>query len=172
MIILGIDPGTATTGYAVLQADVSSELAPVLLDTNTLKTPPEMDMHTRLHKLYNDLNTLIVRYSPKIMVIERLFFNTNARTAMTVGQARGVVLLAAASNNLEVKEYTALEAKKVVTGYGRASKKEMQEAVRKIMQLKEIVRSDDANDALAIVICHMHKTASFSFTHHVEATIL
>lgn len=172
MIILGIDPGTATTGYAVLQADVSSELAPVLLDTNTLKTPPEMDMHTRLHKLYNDLNTLIVRYSPKLMVIERLFFNTNARTAMTVGQARGVVLLAAASNNLEVKEYTALEAKKVVTGYGRASKKEMQEAVRKIMQLKEIVRSDDANDALAIVICHMHKTASFSFTHHVEATIL
>lgn len=169
MIILGIDPGTATTGYALLQIEDPSTPIPVLLEYNTVNTPANMHMHKRLHKLYNDMSLIIDKYSPSLMVIERLFFNTNAKTAMTVGQARGVVLLAAASRGMHVEEYTALEAKKVVAGYGRASKKEMQEAVRKYMRLSEIVKSDDANDAVAMVICHLHKAFNIQFGNKNEA---
>lgn len=168
MIILGIDPGTATTGYALLQIEDSSTPIPILLESSTLKTPAKMDMHDRLHKIFNEMNLILDKYSPSIMVIERLFFNTNAKTAMTVGQARGVVLLAAASRGIAVEEYTALEAKKVITGYGRASKKEMQEAVRKYMRLREIVKSDDANDAVAMVICHLHKSFSIQYGNDDE----
>ena len=92
------------------------------------------------------------------MVIEKLFFNTNSKTAMTVGQARGICMLVAANHNIKVYEYTALEAKKELTGYGRADKKDMQKSVMEYLNLKEIIKSDDANDAVAIVLCYIRKT--------------
>lgn len=161
MIIIGIDPGTATTGFAVLDVPNMESPLPNLIETNILRTTNEMTMHDRLYKLYIELGELIEKYTPELMVIEKLFFNTNAKTAMTVGQARGVILLAAATNKIIVEEYTALQAKKVLTGYGRASKKEMQEAVKKHMHLDEVVKSDDANDAIAIVLCHLYKSIVF-----------
>lgn len=160
MRLLGIDPGTATTGYAVVDYDFDSSSVKKgisLVTTSIVKTPAKMDMHSRLHLIYDGLHTISAEFTPEIMVIERLFFNTNVKTAMSVGQARGVSLLVAAHNGMKVVEYTALEAKKIVAGYGRANKKEMQEAVRKYMGMKEIIKPDDASDAVAMAICHLHK---------------
>lgn len=166
MILLGIDPGTATTGYAIMELDddlvadkstIHTIVPTVLHECAVVSTPAGIDMHDRLQTLYSDLLKISKQFNPDFMVIERLFFNTNAKTAMTVGQARGVALLVAAHSKMAVFEYTALEAKKVLTGYGRADKKEMQEAVRNYMGLKEVLKPDDANDAVAMVICHLHK---------------
>lgn len=167
MRLLGIDPGTATTGYAVIEY---AEDAPTikqgisLIETSAVITPANMDMHSRLDILYRELNEISLKFSPDLMVIERLFFNTNVKTAMTVGQARGVSLLVAAHGSMNVVEYTALEAKKIVSGYGRSSKKEMQEAVRKYMGMKDIIKPDDASDAVAMVICHLHRLDNAQIT--------
>lgn len=151
MIILGIDPGTASMGYGVIKI---SENRPILKDTGVIKTVPKMHMHKRLGVLYSNLNDIALAFNPQLIVIERLFFNTNAKTAMTVGQARGVSMLVAAHNGIELTEYTALQAKKILTGYGRADKKEMQEAVRKVLGLSTVIKSDDANDGVAMALCH------------------
>jgi crossover junction endodeoxyribonuclease RuvC len=155
MIFLGIDPGTAAMGYAVVEQDDKSKLT--LIKADTIATPSTKVMQDRLSMLFDALNKVTKEFSPKCMVIEKLFFNTNVKTAMTVGQARGVALLVASKKKMDVHEYTALEAKKVLTGYGRADKKEMQHAVREIMGLDTIVKVDDANDAVAMVLCHIHK---------------
>lgn len=128
-----------------------------LIESDMLTTPPEMDMHMRLRVLYNGLTAIVKKHSPEVMVIEKLFFNTNVKTAMTVGQARGVSLLVAANKRMQVYEYTSLEAKLVLTGYGRSDKKEVQKAVKEILHLDEIIKSDDANDAVAMVLCHLKK---------------
>jgi crossover junction endodeoxyribonuclease RuvC len=157
MILLGIDPGTALTGYALVELPKRKNAKLSLVKSGVISTPAKTDMHLRLNLLYEGLNEIGKEYSPEIMVVERLFFNTNVKTALSVGQARGVVLLVAALQNMKVVEYTALQAKKVLAGYGRANKKEMQEAVRKHMSLKEIIKPDDANDAVAMAICYYQK---------------
>jgi crossover junction endodeoxyribonuclease RuvC len=153
MIILGIDPGTARTGYAVLQL----QSTPLLVETDVIVTPPDIEMHMRLKMLYRELTDIVKKHTPDVMVVERLFFNTNVKTAIAVGQSRGISLLVAANKNVKVIEYTALEAKKAITGYGRADKKDMQEAVRKMLKLECKVKSDDANDAVAIALCYLMK---------------
>ena len=155
MIVLGIDPGTARMGYCVIQVLAKGKSR--LLETDVLVTKPDLDHHMRLKVLYNGLNALVKKYSPEVMVIERIFFNTNAKTAISIGEARGISLLAAAKGNLKVFEYTALEAKLVLTGYGRSDKKVMQEAVKNALGLEKIVKSDDANDAVAIALCFQKK---------------
>lgn len=155
MIILGIDPGTARTGYSII--DLTENNKPNLLDYSVIQTPPETEMHKRLRMLFRELDSIAKKHSPNIMVIEKLFFNTNAKTAINVGQARGVSLLIAANRKMHVFEYTALEAKLALTGYGRSDKKVVQEAVKKYLKLKEIIKSDDANDAVAISLCHILK---------------
>ena len=152
MIVIGIDPGTATTGYAIV--DLNRKKQPKLIEADVFKTSQDHEMHVRLASLQLQLDQVMKIYSPTLMIIERLFFNTNAKTAMTVGQARGVILLTAAQYNLNVEEYTALQAKKVMTGYGRADKKQMQEAVMEFLGLPEKIKQDDANDAVAMAICY------------------
>jgi crossover junction endodeoxyribonuclease RuvC len=155
MVILGIDPGTATTGYGVIKT-TSKKVS--LVDFGVIKTTAGEEMPKRLLKLRKELKKLIKDCQPAAMVIERLFFNTNAKTAMTVGQARGVVLLVAAETKLPVFEYTALEAKLELTGYGRADKKEVEKAVKRCLRVRRKIKPDDAADALAVAICHIKKT--------------
>lgn len=155
MIILGIDPGTATTGFGIIE---TSSKRIKLVDFGCITTPAGEDMSKRLLQLRRGLKRLVKEFEPKSMVIERLFFNTNAKTAMSVGQARGVVLLVAAECKLEVFEYTALEAKLELTGYGRSDKKEVKKAVKKRLRIRRKIKPDDAADALAVAICHVEKS--------------
>lgn len=156
MIILGIDPGTARTGYAVIET-IKNKSRPKLIEVACIETSAGIDMHIRLMQLHDELHDVAKTHKPELMVVEKLFFNTNVKTAMSVGQARGVPLLIAAREKMKVYEYTALQAKMVLTGYGRASKRDVQEAVKKYMRLDEIVKPDDANDALAIALCFINK---------------
>lgn len=155
MKIIGIDPGTARMGYSVVE--VKNRGYPKVVDTDVIITPAGIEMQKRLKMLYKGVNSVLKAYTPDVMVIEKLFFNTNAKTAISVGQARGVVMLSAANRNISVFEYTALEAKALLTGYGRSDKKQMQTAVRDMLGLKKIVKSDDANDAIAIALCFIKK---------------
>lgn len=155
MIILGIDPGTARMGYGILSIEKDKE--PKLIAVDTLITHPDLSMPKRLRFIYESLSTIVSTHSPDIMVIEKLFFNTNVKTAIAVGQARGVALLSSSDKDIHLYEYTALEAKKVLTGYGRASKKEMQESVKEHLKLDKVVKSDDANDGLAMALCFIKK---------------
>ena len=156
MIILGIDPGTARMGYSIIKVKNKAGDYKVI-EADVLTTPAGQEMHKRLKSLHVGLHRILAKHKPDIMVIERLFFNSNAKTAMTVGQARGVALLAGADWDLSIFEYTALEAKFVITGYGRSDKKAMQEAVRKLLGNIKIVKSDDANDAIAMALCYIKK---------------
>jgi len=154
MIIFGIDPGTATTGYSVIKMENEK---PILIEASAFLTPSDAELQDRLLMLHGMLNKKIDEYNPERIVIEKIFFNTNAKTAIAVGQARGVLLLIAAQRGLKVYEYTALQAKLVVTGYGRSKKKDIQEAVKKYFNLEKIIKPDDASDAVAISLCHIHK---------------
>jgi crossover junction endodeoxyribonuclease RuvC len=154
MIIIGIDPGTATTGYSIIKMENDK---PILIEASAFLTPSDAELQDRLLMLHGLLNKKIDEYNPERIVIEKIFFNTNAKTAIAVGQARGVLLLIAAQRGLKVYEYTALQAKLVVTGYGRSKKKEIQEAVKKYFNLEKIIKPDDASDAVAISLCHIHK---------------
>lgn len=159
MKLLGIDPGTARMGYSVIRITGKNPAVGniKLLDTDVITTPVGMDMHKRLQLIHEHMNQVITKHRPDTMIVEKLFFNSNAKTAMTVGQARGIVMLLAAAWDMAVYEYTALEAKRLLTGYGRSTKKEMQEAVKLAFALDSIVKSDDANDAIAMVYCHLKK---------------
>lgn len=155
MIILGIDPGTARMGYSIMEANSNSKYK--LIHYDCMQTHQDYEMQYRLRFLYKELREITKKFSPDVMVLERIFFNVNAKTAIHVGQARGVALLAAAETKMKVFEYTALEAKKVVTGFGRADKKQMQAAVRDYLKLDDIIKSDDANDAVAMALCFINK---------------
>ena len=155
MIIIGVDPGTARLGYGVIEKVKGKRIK--LIGSDTLITAPKLDTQDRLNFLYNRLSEVVKKHSPDVMVIERLFFNTNVKTAMSVGQARGIILLVAAKKKLKIYEYTALQAKKCLTGYGRADKKQMQEAVMERLGLEKIVKSDDANDGVAMALCFVEK---------------
>ncbi|HID86461.1 MAG TPA: crossover junction endodeoxyribonuclease RuvC [Anaerolineae bacterium] len=153
MLILGIDPGTAITGYGLVAGD-GDELA--LVGYGVITTPSGSPLPQRLRTLYRELTDLIARYRPTAVAIEELFFSRNVRTALAVGRARGIALLAAAEAGLPVHEYTPLQVKQAVVGYGRATKDQVQQMVRVLLGLDVVPQPDDAADAIAVAICHLH----------------
>lgn len=149
MRILGIDPGTATTGFGVVESE-GQQLK--FIEGGIITTTPNLAMSQRLAIIYREIKEIITEKKPDIVSVELLYFATNVTTAFTVGQARGVVLLAAAQANLEVVEFTPLQVKQAVTGYGKATKPQIQEMVKTLLKLDQIPRPDDAADALATAI--------------------
>lgn len=161
MIILGIDPGTATTGYGVIREIQPNEekgpkngLGFECLEYNVIKTDPLKTAAERLNRIHIELNKVFKKHQPDVLAIETLFFFKNLKTAMPVSQARGVILMTAAKKKVPVYEFTPLQMKMIVTGYGRAEKDEVQEMIKRLLNLKEIPRPDDAADALGIAICY------------------
>lgn len=151
MRILGIDPGTGILGFGVI--DFVHGKA-TLVDAGVIRTPVKEDDAVRLQTIFDELTDIIVQSQPTEMAVEKLFFAQNVTTAMTVAQARGVVLLCGMQAGLKIHEYTPLQIKQAVTGYGRAEKKQIQEMVRVILQLKTVPKPDDCADALAAAITH------------------
>lgn len=153
MRILGIDPGTAICGFSILDYKGNKFN---LIEYGVVRTPAHTDLEKRLLTIYKELKELIEKYKPEFLAVEDLFFNTNAKTALSVGHARGVILLLGAMMGLEVYSYTPLQVKQGVVGYGRAEKKQIQEMVKLILNMEKIPRPDDAADAIAVAICHGH----------------
>ena len=153
MRVLGIDPGTAITGYGVVE-EVGGDLK--TLTFGVIRTPANEPLPIRLQSIYRAVKNLATEWDLAAAAVEELFFSSNVRTAMSVGHARGVTLLALADAGLPVAEYTPLAVKQAVTGYGNADKAQMQEMVRLLLGLAEVPRPDDAADALAVAICHLH----------------
>src|SRR4051812_40767460 len=151
MRFLGIDPGTGILGFGVIEV-VKGKVQ--LVDAGVIRTPVKEDDAVRLQTIFDELTNIITETKPQEMSVEKLFFAQNVTTAMTVAQARGVVLLCGRQAGLEIYEYTPLQIKQAVTGYGRADKKQIQEMVRVILQLKEVPKPDDCADALAAAITH------------------
>ncbi len=152
MRILGIDPGTGILGFGVIDVTIQSKVT--LIDGGVIRTPVKQEDSLRLKTIYDELSEIINLHKPDVMSVEKLFFAQNVTTAMSVAQARGVVLLCGVQNNLTLFEYTPLQIKQAITGYGRADKKQMQEMVRVILGLQEVPKPDDCADALAAAICH------------------
>jgi crossover junction endodeoxyribonuclease RuvC len=157
MRIIGIDPGYAIVGYGVLDyvgaAFTTVSYGAVTTDANS-------SFVQRLTEIYDDVSELICTYSPQYMAVERVFFTTNQKTAIDVAQARGIILLAAAKNGVAVAEYTPLQVKQSVTGYGKATKSQVQEMTKRFLNLDAVPKPDDTADALAIAICHAHTYTS------------
>lgn len=151
--ILGIDPGYAIVGFGVVEYDGYGF---VPLHFGAITTQAGTDFTLRLKTIYDDMNTVLTTFRPDAMAIEKLFFNTNQKTGIDVAQARGVTLLAAVNAGVPIFEYTPLQVKQSVVGYGRAEKPQVMEMTRKILGLAEVPRPDDTADALAIAICHGH----------------
>jgi crossover junction endodeoxyribonuclease RuvC len=158
MIVLGIDPGTARMGYGVI--DTAGGI-PSLIDFGIAETHPTESMPDRLLQLYGNIRLLLQEHDPDVMAVEKLFFARNVTTALAVGQARGVVLLAAAEKGIPVREYSPSEVKHAIVGYGKADKAQIQEMVRIILGLDQIPRPDDAADALAVAVCDAHMTSGY-----------
>lgn len=152
MRILGIDPGTGILGFGVIEAQNGKTQ---LVDAGVIRTPVKEDDAVRLATIFDELSNIIAQTKPQEMAVEKLFFAQNVTTAMTVAQARGVVLLAGKQANLKIAEYTPLQIKQTLTGYGRADKKQMQEMVRILLGLKEVPKPDDCADALAAALMHV-----------------
>ena len=154
--ILGIDPGTGICGFGVIA--FASRKKPQIITAGVISTPPHTPLPDRLLDIYESLNQIIKETHPDEVSVEKLFFNRNITTGITVAEARGVVLLAARQANLKIFEYTPLQIKQSLTGYGRANKRQMQEMVRQYFDLETIVKPDDATDALAAAITHAMMT--------------
>lgn len=154
MVVIGVDPGTATTGYGLVQENGDGSLT--LVDYGIVSTPAGLPMSQRLQELYRQLNEVLLLHRPDSGAVEKLFFAKNVTTAITVGQARGVALLALAGANLPVYEYTPMEVKQAVAGYGGADKNQVQQMVKALLALDHLPSPDDAADALAVAICHVH----------------
>lgn len=153
MRVLGIDPGTAITGYGVVEGDGDNL---TLTTYGAVTTPADQPLAQRLQRIYRELRALIVEWDPDSAAVEELFFSKNARTALAVGHARGVALLALTDAGLPIQEYKPAEVKQAVVGYGNAPKDQVQGMVQLLLGLDEIPRPDDAADALAVAICHFH----------------
>jgi len=153
MVIMGIDPGFAITGYGIVKYEGNKFS---VIDYGAVTTAASMILPQRLLELNSNLKELIKRHKPDAFAIEELFFNKNIKTALTVGHGRGVAILAAAESGIEVFEYTPLQVKQAVVGYGRAEKSQMQQMVKAILNLPAVPKPDDVADALAIAICHGH----------------
>jgi len=149
--ILGIDPGTGITGYGVIDVDGQDYS---MAGAGVIRTPANTELHTRLGTIFEGLEELISEYEPSVVSVEKLFFAQNVTTAISVSHARGVILLAANRKNLPVAEYTPLQIKQALTGYGRASKQQIQEMVKVLLKLPQTPKPDDCADALAAAICH------------------
>lgn len=152
-VVLGIDPGTATTGYGVVGETAQGEF--VLLACGVFRTPADAPMHLRLLELFRDTQALLEEFKPDEVAVEKLFFGRNVTTAIAVGQARGAVLVAAALAGIPVVEYTPAEVKQAVTGYGNADKQQVQQMVTHLLHLDKPPTPDDAADGIAIAICHL-----------------
>ncbi|MDD5568975.1 MAG: crossover junction endodeoxyribonuclease RuvC [Candidatus Pacebacteria bacterium] len=153
MIILGIDPGTATTGIGIIEFKKAAQNQLSCLFYGTISTPAGMPASERLKLLNKDLGQTIKKYNPDAAAVESLYFFKNAKTVMAVSQARGVILLALSQKNIPLYEFTPLQAKVAVTGYGRAAKGQVQKMIKNILRLEKNPKPDDAADALAIAIC-------------------
>lgn len=153
MRVLGIDPGIATTGYGVVEGEPGE--TPALVAYGAVRTAPPLAMPERLAELHRCLSALLLEHRADAMAVEELFVASNASTAMVVGQARGVILLAAAQAGLPVFEYKPSEVKLTLTGYGRADKRQMQDMLRLILDLTEVPQPDDAADGIAVALCHL-----------------
>lgn len=151
MLILGIDPGIARLGWGLVNDDKGKQM---MVDFGCFETPAKMAEEKRLAKIYYFLKELIETHKPDVLSVEELFFAANAKTALTVGQARGVIVVTATLANLPIFSYTPLQVKQALSGYGRADKKQMQMMVKTLLKLHEIPEPDDAADALAIAITH------------------
>lgn len=160
MQVLGIDPGYAIVGYGVVKYD-RNKLVPVEYGAVTTKAKTEFT--SRLNIIYEGICDILNRYKPDALSIEKLFFNTNTTTAIDVAQARGVILLAAKKNNVPVFEYTPLQVKQAVTGYGKATKAQVMDLTKRLLALEKVPKPDDTADALAIAICHCHSSSSLIF---------
>ena len=150
MLILGIDPGTAETGLGIISTTPKAKLV-----FHTCITTPKTDFpETRLNQIFQELSTIIAKHKPEVLAMESLFFATNAKTVMAVGQAMGVVMLAAAQANMPVFKYSPLQVKRLIAGDGKAEKSALQEKVRQLLRLKTVPRPQHAADALAVALCH------------------
>lgn len=158
MRILGIDPGFAITGYSIIDYKGNKFK---LIDSGAVTTKAGLSFPIRLTKIYDDLTMIINQYKPDAISVEELFFNNNAKTAINVAQARGVVLIAGCKNNIPTFEYTPLQIKQAVTGYGRADKIQVQKMVKTILNVEKLPKLDDTTDSMAAAICHAH-SAKFS----------
>lgn len=157
MVILGIDPGYAIVGYGVLDYKNNHF---TILDYGAILTDAGMPFNERLETIYDRLSAIIDRFQPEAMAVEKLFYNNNAKTVIDVSQARGVIMLAAQKKGVRAYEYTPLQVKQSVVGYGRADKKQVQEMIRRILGLEKAPKPDDTADALAMAVCHAHSSGS------------
>ena len=157
MRIIGIDPGYAIVGYGIVDYEANHFK---VVDFGAVTTQAHTPFDLRLQTIYNGLSCLIEKYKPDAMSIEKLYFNTNTTTAIDVAQARGVIILAASQGRLDISEYTPLQVKQSVVGYGRAEKKQVQEMTRLMLNLQSVPKPDDTADALALAICHAHSAGS------------
>lgn len=157
MRILGIDPGYAIVGYGVV--DYQNTRFSVV-DYGAILTEAGTPFNIRLEQIYDEAFAIMQKWKPQVMAIEKLFYNTNAKTVIDVGQARGALILAAQKSRLEIAEYTPLQVKQSVVGYGRAEKKQVQEMTKMILNLEKVPKPDDTADALAMAICHGHASGS------------
>lgn len=153
MIIIGIDPGLATVGFGVIRKE-KDMIMPV--SYGCITTSPEKQTPQRLLEIYNELNILFDKYAPSEIAVEKLFFTNNITSAMGVSEARGVIFLAAQQKNINVTEYTPKQVKQAITGSGNADKKQMQDMIKRILDLDEIPKPDDAADGLSIALCHIN----------------
>ena len=156
MRILGVDPGIATVGFAVLDAEKRSQR---LLTCGVITTPAKTQLSSRLDQIYRDLNELIAQFHPEVMAVEELFFSNNITTGIAVAHARGIILCTAAKSGIPLFEYTPMQVKQAVVGYGLAEKRQVMDMVRRLLKLKAVPRPDDAADAVACAITHAHAGA-------------
>ena len=154
MAVIGIDPGTALTGYGIVEELPDQSLQ--VIDFGVIRTESTDKPEIRLRKIFSQLNEILSLHKPETGAVEKLYFQRNTRTAMSVGQARGVAILCLAEAGLSVSEYSPVEIKQAVVGYGKASKNQVQQMVKTLLNLQEIPKPDDAADALAVAICHIH----------------
>ncbi len=154
MLAIGIDPGTAITGYGLVREEQDGSLS--VVDYGVIQTSADEKMPERLVQLYHNLKVIIDLHCPQSGAVEKLFFARNVRTALTVGQARGIALLALAESGVTIAEYSPNEVKQAVSGFGGADKNQVQQMVRVLLDLEQIPQPDDAADALAVAICHLH----------------
>ena len=153
MRTLGIDPGTATTGFGIVDEN-DKKLS--LVEYGCIRTSSQLSMSERLEIISKELTGIIMRSNPDAIAVEQLFFASNSKTAIKVGEARGVILLTAAQAGMKVAEYTPLQVKQALTGYGKADKKQIQYMVKNLLKCPDVPKPDDASDACAIAICHIH----------------
>lgn len=159
MIILGIDPGTSRCGYGIIRDPRGSGLE--LLDYGVIETDPEFSIPEALREIFQKISRIIEEFAPDTVVVEQVFYGSNTRTALSVGQARGIILLAAANQDLPISEYTPLQVKQAVVGHGRAEKGQVQYMVKALLKMPTLP-PDDAADALAVAICHAHSRGMYA----------